>query len=53
LNRNGIAIMIPSGHVDSFARDHLPPIELWPDFVLSLPGLDCPERFNCVVELLD
>jgi 2-aminobenzoate-CoA ligase len=45
--------MIPSGHVDSFARDHLPPVELWPDFVFSLPELHYPERFNCIVELLD
>jgi 2-aminobenzoate-CoA ligase len=45
--------MIPSGHVDSFARDHLPSVELWPDFAFSLPELHYPERFNCVVELLD
>src|SRR5215831_15639075 len=45
--------MIPSGHIDGFARNHLPPVELWPDFVFSLPELHYPERLNCVVELLD
>jgi 2-aminobenzoate-CoA ligase len=45
--------MIPSAHIDSFARDHLPPAEQWPDFVLGLPELDYPDRLNGVVELLD
>jgi 2-aminobenzoate-CoA ligase len=45
--------MIPSGRIDSFARDHLPPVELWPDFVFNLPELHYPERLNCVDELLD
>ncbi|MBV8754209.1 MAG: benzoate-CoA ligase family protein [Hyphomicrobiales bacterium] len=45
--------MIRSGHVDSFARDNLPPQAQWPDFVFSLPELQYPERFNCVTELLD
>src|SRR5262245_58992994 len=45
--------MIPSGHIDRFARDHLPPVELCPDFVFSAPELHYPERLNCVVELLD
>ena len=29
--------MIRSAHVDSFARDNLPPEAQWPDFVFSLP----------------
>ncbi|HLN08977.1 MAG TPA: benzoate-CoA ligase family protein [Xanthobacteraceae bacterium] len=45
--------MIRSAHVDSFARDRLPPREQWPDFVLDLPELNYPDRINCVVELLD
>jgi 2-aminobenzoate-CoA ligase len=45
--------MIPSAHIDGFARDHLPPREQWPDFVLDLPELAYPDRLNCVVELLD
>jgi 2-aminobenzoate-CoA ligase len=43
----------PSAHVDTFARDHLPPPELWPDLVFDLPSLRYPPRLNCVVELLD
>jgi len=45
--------MIRSAHVDSFARDNLPPEKQWPDFVFSLPELQYPERLNCVTELLD
>jgi 2-aminobenzoate-CoA ligase len=45
--------MIPSGHVDSFARDNLPPRAQWPDFLFTLPELNYPDRINCVVELLD
>jgi 2-aminobenzoate-CoA ligase len=45
--------MIASAHIDSFARDNLPPREYWPDFLFSLPELNYPDRVNCVVELLD
>ena len=45
--------MIKSAHVDSFARDHLPPQEEWPHFVLNRPELVYPDRVNCAVELLD
>ncbi|HEV2955682.1 MAG TPA: benzoate-CoA ligase family protein [Xanthobacteraceae bacterium] len=45
--------MIRSAHVDSFARDNLPPPTQWPDFVFTLPELQYPERFNCVTELVD
>jgi 2-aminobenzoate-CoA ligase len=45
--------MIRSAHVDSFARDNLPPPAHWPDFVFALPELQYPERCNCVTELLD
>jgi 2-aminobenzoate-CoA ligase len=44
--------MTPSGHVDSFARDNLPPRELWPE-LLPMPDQEYPERLNCVSELLD
>ncbi|HLT46720.1 MAG TPA: benzoate-CoA ligase family protein [Rubricoccaceae bacterium] len=41
-------------HVDTFARDHLPPQELWPDLLLPEGSVfDYPERLNCAVELLD
>lgn len=43
----------PSAHVDTFARDHLPPPELWPDLVFDLPELRYPQRLNCGAELLD
>jgi 2-aminobenzoate-CoA ligase len=45
--------MIRSAHVDSFARDNLPPEAQRPDFLFALPELQYPERFNCVTELLD
>jgi len=45
--------MIPSAHLDTFARDNLPPRADWPDFLFGLPELDYPERINCVAELLD
>ncbi len=45
--------MIPSGHIDTFARDNLPPRGLWPEFVFSLPELQYPDRLNCVSEFVD
>jgi 2-aminobenzoate-CoA ligase len=45
--------MIPSGHLDTFARDNLPPAADWPAFAFTLPELNYPDRFNCAVELLD
>ena len=44
----------PTAHVDTFARDHLPPREMWPVLDLStLPELGYPPRLNCAAELLD
>jgi 2-aminobenzoate-CoA ligase len=45
--------MTPSAHLDSFARDNLPPRAQWPDFLFGLPELNYPDRINCAVELLD
>jgi 2-aminobenzoate-CoA ligase len=45
--------MIPSAHVDTFARDSLPPAADWPAFTFTLPELNYPDRFNCAVELID
>jgi len=42
-----------SGHVDTFARDHLPAPERWPEFLFELPELQFAPRLNCAVELLD
>jgi len=45
--------MIRSGHVDTFARDHLPAAEQWPEFLFGLPELRYPDRLNCVTAFLD
>jgi len=42
-----------TAHLDTFARDNLPPRAQWPDFLFELPELKYPERMNCVVELLE
>ncbi|WP_455358767.1 AMP-binding protein [Streptomyces sp. SYSU K21746] len=43
----------PSAHADSFSRDHLPPVDQWPDLAFDLPALRYPDRLNCGAELLD
>jgi len=50
---DAVNAMSPTAHVDTFARDNLPPRELWPALVFELPELRYPERFNCATELLD
>jgi 2-aminobenzoate-CoA ligase len=42
-----------SAHVDSFARDNLPPRAQWPEFRFDLPELKYPERMNCAAMLVD
>ncbi len=42
-----------TAHVDTFARDNLPPRHLWPEFPLNLPELQYPARLNACAELLD
>ncbi|WP_407118258.1 benzoate-CoA ligase family protein [Bradyrhizobium sp. LMG 9283] len=42
-----------TAHVDTFARQHLPPRELWPEFIFSRPELRYPQRLNCVSYFLD
>ncbi|RXT36701.1 benzoate-CoA ligase family protein [Bradyrhizobium betae] len=42
-----------TAHVDTFARQHLPPRELWPEFRFTLPELHYPQRLNCVSYFLD
>ncbi|MFI9503187.1 AMP-binding protein [Nocardia sp. NPDC052566] len=42
-----------SAHIDTFARDHLPPVDQWPELVFDLPELRFPDRLNCAAELLD
>jgi len=41
----------PTAHVDTFARDNLPPREQWPDLLLD--GFAYPEFLNAAVELTD
>ncbi len=43
----------PSAHVDTFARDNLPPFAQWPDILLDRPEFQYPERLNVGVELTD
>ena len=42
-----------SAHVDSFARDNLPPEDQQPPFRFALPELLYPERLNCAVAFVD
>ncbi|NMG31047.1 AMP-binding protein [Aromatoleum evansii] len=42
-----------TSHVDTFARDRLPPPELQPEFLFDLPSLQFPPLMNCAAELLD
>jgi 2-aminobenzoate-CoA ligase len=41
----------PTGHVDTFSRDNLPPLQEWPE--LPLEGFQYPEYLNAGVELTD
>ncbi len=42
-----------TAHVDTFARDHLPPAELQPEYLFELPGLQFAPQLNAATELLD
>ena len=43
----------PSLHIDSFARENLPPEAQWPLFEFPLPALSIADPFNCGEWLLD
>ncbi len=43
----------PTAHVDTFARDNLPPFDLWPEILLDRPEFQYPEYLNAAVELTD
>ena len=45
--------MASSAHVDTFARDRMPPADMLPEFIFELPELQLPARLNCATELLD
>ncbi|HEY9566891.1 MAG TPA: AMP-binding protein [Thalassobaculum sp.] len=42
-----------TAHLDTFARDNLPPPDQWPDFLFALEDVRYPDRLNCATELLD
>ena len=42
-----------TAHVDTFARDNLPPRSQWPELIFDIPEVRYPDRLNCVSELLD
>jgi 2-aminobenzoate-CoA ligase len=42
-----------TAHLDTFARDGLPPPEQWPELIFDLPELRYPERLNCSSALVD
>lgn len=42
-----------SAHVDTFAKDRLPPRQLWPEFRFDLPEVNYPARINCARVLID
>jgi 2-aminobenzoate-CoA ligase len=43
----------PSAHVDTFVRDHLPPLAQWPELLFDVPETRYPPSLNCATELLD
>ena len=43
----------PTGYVDHFARESLPPQDQWPTFEFTLPELQYPDRLNAAAELID
>src|SRR3990172_376456 len=45
--------MAYTAHIDTFARDNLPPKNRGPEFIFELPELKYPARMNCAAELLD
>src|SRR5436305_2110387 len=45
--------LLPSAHVDTFCRDHLPPADQWPELTFDLPELRYPARLNAATALGD
>ncbi len=43
-----------SAHIDTFARDHLPPMSEWPEMLIDgNPDVVYPKHINCAVALVD
>jgi 2-aminobenzoate-CoA ligase len=55
--RDGLMVRAVSttvtAHLDTFARDNLPPREEWPELLLDLPELRYGDRVNAASRLLD
>ena len=45
--------MSGTAYSDTFARDHMPPPQLWPEFTYDLPELRFADQVNCASVLLD
>jgi 2-aminobenzoate-CoA ligase len=45
--------MSGTAHLDSFARDNLPPRSQWPELLFERPEFRYPALLNCATELLD
>ncbi|WP_336660977.1 AMP-binding protein [Leucobacter sp. USHLN153] len=43
----------PTSHIDTFARDHLPPAELWPVLEFTIDDVIYPDRLNAAAALID
>ena len=41
----------PTGHIDTFTRDNLPPFDQWPEMLME--GYEYPDHINVAVELTD
>ncbi|MBA3338913.1 MAG: AMP-binding protein [Geodermatophilaceae bacterium] len=44
---------MPSAHVDTYARDNLPPPAQWPEMLYDLPELAYPDQLNAAAALLE
>lgn len=47
------AALVASSHIDTFARDHLPPPSQWPQFIFDRSEVTYPDYLNATHELLD
>jgi 2-aminobenzoate-CoA ligase len=43
----------PSAHRDTYARDHLPPPDQWPELEFTTDLLQYPDRLNAAAEVID
>lgn len=43
----------PTGYLDTFARDNLPPAELWPELEFTIDDVTYPDRLNAATALID